>query len=346
MDLTSYLIGRKSSGGGGGDIDWSLIGYSGTPQYIIDGFDYAKEIQEYFNDKEGMADYYNDKKLIYFPKIDHAIQGVRFNKSSVQYVPELIFHTDKYVPGFTCEDAYNLMFLGTIDFSNVSNCPTDAFRSGFRNCYSLRSAHLILPKNVKNLDCYSLFSNCNAITDIIIENVGSIDASNSYEMFRGCNSLKNLTLIGGKLKLNSCSYLFNSTGLEELPQLDTSECANFSNFCDYCFSLVTIPAYDCSFAVYINTVFSNSTKIENFGGFINLGKAYLTTRSANYNYYTLDLSPSKVFTHESLMNVINGLYDIATAGVQTQKLILGSTNLAKLTTEEIAIATNKGWTVS
>ena len=46
------------------------------------------------------------------------------------------------------------------------------------------------------------------------------------------------------------------------------------------------------------------------------------------------------------MNAINDLYDIASAGVQPQKLVLGSTNLAKLTAEEIAIATNKGWTGS
>lgn len=46
------------------------------------------------------------------------------------------------------------------------------------------------------------------------------------------------------------------------------------------------------------------------------------------------------------MSVINGLYDIASAGVQPQKLVLGTTNLAKLSQAEIDIATNKGWTVS
>ena len=46
------------------------------------------------------------------------------------------------------------------------------------------------------------------------------------------------------------------------------------------------------------------------------------------------------------MNVINNLYDIATKGCKSQSLQLGSDNLAKLTEEEIAIAINKGWTVS
>ena len=40
-------------------------------------------------------------------------------------------------------------------------------------------------------------------------------------------------------------------------------------------------------------------------------------------------------------------YDVANGGtLYTQQLVLGSTNMAKLTAEEIAIATNKGWTVS
>ena len=46
------------------------------------------------------------------------------------------------------------------------------------------------------------------------------------------------------------------------------------------------------------------------------------------------------------MNIINKLYDIKTKGCKAQRLQLGSTNLAKLTEEEIAIATNKGFNVS
>jgi hypothetical protein len=96
----------------------------------------------------------------------------------------------------------------------------------------------------------------------------------------------------------------------------------------------------------IRATFHGCISLENFGGLLNLGQAYDTTQSANYSNYTFGLSSCTVLTHDSLMNVINGLYDIATKGCNTQSLVLGSTNLAKLTSEEIAIATNKGWTVS
>jgi hypothetical protein len=93
-------------------------------------------------------------------------------------------------------------------------------------------------------------------------------------------------------------------------------------------------------------MFYGCSNLTTLGGFKDLGKAYSTSQSANYSSYTLTLSYANNLTEESLMNVINNLYDIATAGCKTQTLTLGSTNKAKLTAAQIAIATNKGWTVS
>ena len=91
---------------------------------------------------------------------------------------------------------------------------------------------------------------------------------------------------------------------------------------------------------------AGSYYITDLEGFKDLGKAYETTASVNNSYYRLQLSNSNSLTHDSLMNVINNLYDIKTKGCKAQRLDLGSTNIAKLTSEEIAIATEKGWTVS
>ena len=134
--------------------------------------------------------------------------------------------------------------------------------------------------------------------------------------------------------------------VKEIPQYDTSNGYNF-NYAFYADSIENIALLDFSKATNIQFVVNyNSNKLTNLGGFKNLGKAYQTTQSANYYMYTLDLSSCTNLTHESLMNVINNLYDIASIGVQPQKLQLGSTNLAKLTDEEKAIATNKGWSIS
>lgn len=85
--------------------------------------------------------------------------------------------------------------------------------------------------------------------------------------------------------------------------------------------------------------------LDYMGGFENLGMAYNTSATENNNNYQLRIDFFKL-THESLMNVINNLYDIKTKGVKPQQLILGTTNLAKLTAEEVAIGTSKGWSIS
>lgn len=109
-----------------------------------------------------------------------------------------------------------------------------------------------------------------------------------------------------------------------------------------CKNLTTIPQLDTSKMTDIDYAFIGCSSLVNFGGLLNIGQAYLTTASANYSKYKYDLSSCTNLTHDSLMNVINNLYDIATAGVQSQQLVLGSKNIAKLTAEEIAIATEKG----
>lgn len=99
-----------------------------------------------------------------------------------------------------------------------------------------------------------------------------------------------------------------------------------------------------------NTTYANLTTIQ--GSFYNLGKGYVV-QLANFSSYQLDMTALRQLTETSLMNIINGLYDlnltydVAGGGtLYTQSLALGATNRAKLTAEQIAIATNKGWTVS
>lgn len=177
----------------------------------------------------------------------------------------------------------------------------------------------------------------------------------------------------------SLSYFFdNFLNLEEIPLLNTSKATNMNRFCNYCQKLKKFPQLDTSKVTNMSEMFSNNYSLQEIplldcskvvqtvnmlwyvnpgvklGGFLNFGQAFLTSASANYIYYTLDLSQghnlyfatATNLTHESLMNVINNLYDIATKGVKTQQLIIGSKNTGKLSAEEIQIATDKGFSVS
>lgn len=142
------------------------------------------------------------------------------------------------------------------------------------------------------------------------------------------------------------NFLLGNSELIEAPPFDFSNGTSFGYAFGRNTSLVKIPLLDLGKATSVSGIVNSCTSLTTLGGFKDLGKAYRTTNSANYSSYKLDLSASTLLTHESLMNVINNLYDIAGKGCKTQSLVLGATNIAKLTEEEIAIATNKGWTVS
>ena len=133
--------------------------------------------------------------------------------------------------------------------------------------------------------------------------------------------------------------------IKTIPNINTSNVTNMSEMFYGCTVLETLPKLNCSNVERINGVVTNCTKLQNIGGFENLGQAYKTTMNANYYYYKLALSNNEL-THDSLMNVINNLYDIKSKGCNPQSLILGSTNLSKLSSEEVAIANEKGWNVS
>ena len=62
-------------------------------------------------------------------------------------------------------------------------------------------------------------------------------------------------------------------------------------------------------------------------------------------YKRFTINHSNYLSHDTLMNIINVLADYSGTST-TYTLTIGSTNLAKLTEEEKAIATQKGWTLA
>lgn len=65
----------------------------------------------------------------------------------------------------------------------------------------------------------------------------------------------------------------------------------------------------------------------------------------NFKVNDLDFTYCRTLTHDSLVDMLNKLADV-TSETNTYTLKLGSFNLGKLTAEEVAIGTNKGWTIS
>lgn len=176
-------------------------------------------------------------------------------------------------------------------------------------------SNVIVPKIICNnnvRDFTSVYGSCANATEIDVSGLDFSNATTGNYMFNGCKNLTSLDLSN-----------FDANKIMGSAQ-------NYT----------------------ITYMFNGCTNLTNLKFMKNLGKGYVI-KANGYNASTVNLSSCSKLTHESLIDVINNLYDlnltydVANGGtLYTQNLQIGSTNLAKLTEEEIAIATNKGWTVS
>lgn len=230
----------------------------------------------------------------------------------------------------------SLITIPQLDTSKVTN-----MEGLFSRCSSLTTIPQLNTSNVTNM--HGMFRMCSSLTSI--PQLDTSKVTNMNEMFNSCSSLTSIP----QLDTSNATSLFSMFGgcskLTAIPQLNTSNVTDMGNMFYNCFSLTTIPQLDTSNVTSISRIFWSCDSLTNLGGFTNLGQAYETTQNANYDNYTLNLSYSNNLTHDSLMNVINNLYNIANKGVKTQQLVLGSTNISKLSAEEIQIATDKGFSV-
>lgn len=216
----------------------------------------------------------------------------------------------------------------------------------FEYCTKLQTIPLLDTQNVIIMS--GMFYSAKELLTIPSINMNKV--TNTSDMFGGCIKLKEIPHINIK-NVTNISGMFSGSGLITAKGLNTSKAQYINNLFASCENLEEIDSLECNNVTNVQNVIYNCSKLVNLGGFINLGKKY-TQKTTNYSPYKLDLSYCTELTHDSLMNVINNLYDLNltynVAGgrkLYTQSLALGRTNLAKLTEEEIAIATSKGWNI-
>lgn len=284
------------------------------------------------------------------------------NMKYLMVVPFKVTSNLPQAPTYLFADCYNLRCIPPLNLTKTTN-----FSHWFDNCTYLTTIPEIYKSNGMYIE-YMPYNCSNLKKSPIKENTKIRGGS---DLFHGCSNLTTIPKLDYSGAVNLSSFCYGCNNLREIPDINTTSILKYAHQAFYdCSNLVAIPNIDISnvsslqsfgyrcrkitkipklnlmSATVIDGFLSYCYSLIEIGGFENLGQAYEITANANYYYYTLNLNNSCNLTHESLMNVINGLYDIKTKGCNTQQLVLGSTNLAKLTAEEIAIATEKGWSVS
>ena len=245
----------------------------------------------------------------------------------------------------------NCSYLTSFPLINTSNGTN--FSYAWKNCSSLTEVPMLDVSNGTNFDW--AWAGCSSLTEFPM-----LDLSNGTEFGRtwdGCSSLTKFPMLDVSKGTNfsgawdNCSSLTefpmldvsNGTGfgsawyhcssLTSFPQLDLSSGTNFEQAWNWCSSLTTMPALDLSSGTDFSGAWEYCSSLTTLGGFGAIKES-------------IDLSPCSKLTVDSIMNVITQAADLNSLGITGKTMKFGSTNLNKLTDEQKAVATSKGWTLA
>ena len=258
------------------------------------------------------------------------LDGMKLGYSTFSTVPDVFDFSnvvDMSDMFCLCESLTTVPQLDTSSATNMGGM--------FGECYVLQSIPLLNTSNVTNMKY--MFTHCESLTT-----VPQLDTSNVTDMrnmFNGCSSLTTIPLLNTS-NVTFMGGMFNDCiSLTTIPQLDTSKVTNIMHMFERCSVLESIPLLDCGNVTRAGEIINPAYEVDqihltDMGGFKNIKVSFDIQRAPN-------------LTVESLMNVINNLYDfVGNGSTTTQTLTLGTTNLNKLTDEQKAVATNKGWQLS
>lgn len=238
--------------------------------------------------------------------------------------------------GLNCDEGVSTYFSGRQDewsdfwdeFQN--NGDREDYARAF---YSWPRANGFKPKyDIKPVgSIYSMFNNFN------ISN--SDDLPDFSELFNKLGIKFNTELV------TNFTNVFANSNILRVPSLDTRSSTGVLSYLFYKSKIETIDKIilvDYSEETTITRTQSFDSAA--FNGCTNLKNLVIEGQIAG-NGFNVSWSP---LTHESLLSIINALVDLN--GDQTfppiiHKITLGGNNTSKLTSDELKIATDKGWTV-
>lgn len=192
----------------------------------------------------------------------------------------------------------------------------------FYACKNLKSIYV--PDTITDTSV-RVFANCSNLETIRIPPVSTLK---SYFCAQ-CTSLKNVTLEEGTRQLSSSAFQ-GCTALEAITLHGEVRTLGTSLF-QGCTSLKTINIPSKIYTIGTNT-FKDCTALE-----------FVTIENGFYKS-GLNLSASTLYSVDTIVGWFNALKDRNNTTAAT--LTIGATNIAKLTEEQIAIATNKNWTIA
>lgn len=310
---------------------FASIGYNeendgGFLQKFDTDLDVAKMILDNWNNTESSSVNMDLWKNIttYFPAVDLTMKP-----------------TNMY---FSFESWPKLQVVPALDFTG-----RNSMRDLFYNDLLLQHIGAITT-NESMTNMNSVFDGCRNLEELDLTNMNTSNVTTMENMFRNCFALKNIKGLEDFDVSNVTTMRNMFYYCQSLTRLDLSKW-NPKNLTDmyYCF-------YDMDKLTYLDISswdLSNITNGSNIiGGYGTMSNLTDVKFGKNWklNITTYMFSRSPNLTVESLLSIIDGLYDFTGNGETPTSsqgnCQLGTTNLNKLTDEQKAVAINKGWTLT
>lgn len=148
-------------------------------------------------------------------------------------------------------------------------------------------------------------------------------------------NLENLDFLEGVKFKTFFDSISSCYSIKKIPFIDLSEVTDVRGSINYCYSLEEIEALDFNSATDLSNTLVNNLNLRRIN------------KISNINASGLKLNNSTLLEHDTLIKILNALKDYSDSlEEKVYQLTLGEFNLAKLTDDEKAIATNKGWTLA
>ena len=173
-----------------------------------------------------------------------------------------------------------------------------------------------------------MFESCSSLTNISLLDTSSV--TNMDSTFQYCTSLTLLPPFDTSSVTNMVSTFLNCSSLTTIPLLNTANVNRMGSMFSDCTNLTTVPLLNVSSVTSMSGIFNSCSSLANLGGFTGLK-------------VNLDLGSSYDITVESVMNVINAAADMTS---EPKTLILKQYVFNKLSEDQIATATAKGWNIA
>lgn len=212
--------------------------------------------------------------------------------------------------------------------------------STFNNCNALED--VIFNDNQKITISTNEFYNCYNLKqqafESILAHLSSSQTQLTNNLFNGCRAITSVKIPSQITTLGSS--VFSACSALETVELSAVTTVNRMVFSG-CVSLKTVKFDVIASGLGINesganNMFYNCTSLEDIQIPVDwTTNMFLSNGSATY---------TNMLTHDSMIAMLENLYDYSDGTTHT--LTLGTTNLERLSAEEIAIGTNKNWTIT